>query len=320
MEGTARRVAVFFGAGALLAALVGVTVWATSTPGHTNRAGFTAEAAGTTEPSATDTTVDSATDAATDTATDTAAPRVSNATRTRSGRSVRNAGQSDNTAAQPVAAPSGYSAERDPYLPPHAVVEPAPRSAQPSRVYRPSNIVPSPTSAASQAATSPAAEPTSAATQGQTGVHTSPDPTQGNGRPGDAQGGSPVSPVPGSSPVQPSEASEPARPAPAEPSQSPSRPQHGGIREGLAPDAGAVAPGETPGPHTAHGAQHEAATATSVTLPTAAEDAGAETGDHQAAASPTRVPGKEDVAGYPHEKQQMTARDVIDKFTARVTQ
>ena len=53
VEGTARRVAVFFGAGALLAALVGVTVWATSTPGHTNRAGFTAEAAGTTEPSAT---------------------------------------------------------------------------------------------------------------------------------------------------------------------------------------------------------------------------------------------------------------------------
>lgn len=316
MEGTARRVAVFFGAGALLAALVGVTVWATSTPGHTNRAGFTAEAAGTTEPSATATTVSSATD----TPTDTAAPRVSNATHTRSAPSVGNAGQSDNTAAQPAAAPPGYSAERDPYLPPHAVVAPAPRSAQPSRVYRPSNIVPSPTRAAAQDATSPAAEPTSAATQGQTGVHTSPDHTQGNGHTEDAQGGSPVSPVPGSSAVQPSEASEPARPAPAEPSEGPSRPEHGGIREGLAPDAGAVAPGETPGPHTAQGAQHEAATATSVTLPTVAEDAGAETGEQQAAASPTRVPGKEDVAGYPHEKQQMTARDVIDKFTAKVTQ
>lgn len=316
MEGTARRVAVFFGAGALLAALVGVTVWATSTPGHTNRAGFTAEAAGTTEPSATDTTVSSATD----TATDTAAPRVSDATPTRSGRSVRNAGQSDTTAAQPVAAPSGYSAERDPYLPPHAVVAPAPRSAQPSRVYRPSNIVPSPTSAAAQAATSPAAEPTSAATQRQTGSHTSPDPTQGNGRPDDAQGSTSLSPVPGSSAVQPSEASEPARPAPAEPSQSPSRPQPGGIREGLAPDAEAVAPGETPGLHTAQGAQHEAVATTSVTLPTAADEAGTETGEQQAASSPTRVPGKEDVAGYPHEKQQMTARDVIDKFTARVTQ
>ena len=39
----------------------------------------------------------------------------------------------------------------------------------------------------------------------------------------------------------------------------------------------------------------------------------------EAPASPTRVAGKEDVAGYPQEKDGMMARDVFDKITGRET-
>ena len=40
----------------------------------------------------------------------------------------------------------------------------------------------------------------------------------------------------------------------------------------------------------------------------------AATGGNEA---PTPVAGKEDVAGYPREKEGVTARDVIDKITGR---
>lgn len=229
MEGTARRVAVFIGAGALLAALVGFTVWATSSPGQNNRAGFTAEAAGTAGASATSTASSPTTATVTENQTQTRTVRSATNSADNNGgtdRAAGTAGQAGPGQQRPGASmPTGYNAAHDPYLPPHAVVAPAPESGQPSRVYRPSNIVPSSARPMTAQDTKPAAEPTPAG--GQTSARTpsqqTPDSTPSR-EPGESSVGqtsTPAAPAPGGSEAQPSEAAEPTHPPSAEPSKQP---------------------------------------------------------------------------------------------------
>ena len=372
MEGTARRVAVFIGAGALLAALVGFTVWATSSPGQNNRAGFTAEAAGTTGTSATPTSSSPTTETVTENQTHTRTVR-SPASAADNGRNANHGGSDAGRANSDegragAAVPTGYNAAQDPYLPPHAVVAPAPESGQPSRVYRPSNIVPSPArpQAAPQGA-NPAAEPTPAGAQ--TSTRTSSQQTPGStpprepGEPGEsnaAQTSTPATPAPGGSEVQPSEATEPTRTPAQEPSKQPEQPQ-----TTEAPDEASSESEQTPQPGNGSGPSHGpddmggtgntgGAAGIQVGEPSHAQDApqspapktrlegagaaaqpsaGAENTDDADSASasqvtpeaavaedpaaPTRVAGKEDVAGYPKEDEGMTARGVLDKITGR---
>ena len=280
MERTARRVAVFLGAGVLLAALVGVTVWATSAPGQNNRAGFTAEAAGTAEPSSTSASPGETTPSGAD---DQGSDDDSRTSRQHDGEPA-DTGETGRTAAS---APSDYNAASDPYLPPHAVVSRAPRSGQSSRVYRPSNIIPSPARpTAVQGGTRPTAEPAPA--NGRPSAQTtSPQTPSGGALPSATK---PATPAPESSATQPSEAGEPVLPSAPDPRAEP------------APDATQEAHQD--------GANSPAAPQAPSSLPA----------EQPTSSAPARVAGKEDVAGYPREKQASTARDVIDGFTGAVTQ
>lgn len=283
MEGTARRVAVFFGAGVLLAALVGVTVWATSAPGQNNRAGFTAESAGTAEPSSTSASSGETTSSGSD---DQGSDDDSRTSRQHDGEPA-DTGEAGRTAAS---APSGYNAASDPYLPPHAVVTRAPQSGQTSRVYRPSNIVPSsarPT--AVQGDTRPTAEPAPANEQ-PSAQTTSPQTSSGGALPSATKTATPVTPAPESSVTQPSEAEEPVLPS--------------------APDPGAEPASDATQEADQDGANSPAAPQAPSALPA----------EQPTASAPTRVAGKEDVASYPRETQAATARDVIDGFTGAATQ
>ena len=280
MERTARRVAVFLGAGVLLAALVGVTVWATSAPGQNNRAGFTAEAAGTAEPSSTSASPGETTPSGAD---DQGSGDDSRTSRQHDDEPA-DTGEAGRTAAS---AASGYNAASDPYLPPHAVVSRAPRSGQSSRVYRPSNIVPSPARpTAVQGGTRPTAEPAPA--DGRPSAQTtSPQTPSGGAQPSATK---PAAPAPGSSATQPSEAGEPVLPS--------------------APD-----PGAEPAPDATQEAHQDGANS-----PAAPQAPSSLPAEQPTSSAPARVAGKEDVAGYPREKQASTARDVIDGFTGAVTQ
>lgn len=280
MERTARRVAVFLGAGVLLAALVGVTVWATSAPGQNNRAGFTAEAAGTAEPSSTSASPAETTPSGSD---DQGSDDDSRTSRQHDGEPA-DTGEAGRTAAS---APSDYNAASDPYLPPHAVVSRAPRSGQSSRVYRPSNIVPSPARpTAVQGGTRPTAEPAPA--NGRPSAQTtSPQTPSGGAQPSATK---PAAPAPESSETQPSEAGEPVLPS--------------------APD-----PGAEPAPDATQEAHQDGANS-----PAAPQAPSALPDEQPTTSAPARVAGKEDVAGYPRETQAATARDVIDGLTGAATQ
>ena len=360
MEGTARRVAVFIGAGALLAALVGFTVWATSSPGQNNRAGFTAEAAGTTDASATPTTSNPTTETVTENRTHTRTVR-SPASAADHGRNAnRGAGAvgqaSSDEGRVGASLPTGYNAAQDPYLPPHAVVAPASESGQPSRVYRPSNIVPSPArpQAAPQGANS-AAEPTPAGAQ--TSARTPSQQTPGSTPPREpgessaAQPSTPATPAPGGSEAQPSEATEPTHTPAQEPSKQPEQPQtteaseesaqtpqpghgsgpsHGpdemagsGNTDDTGDTGGAAGVPQSPAPKTRlEGAGATAQSSAGAEITDNANSASASQVTPEAAAAeepaaPTRVAGKEDVAGYPKEDEGMTARGVLDKVTGR---
>jgi len=342
VEGTARRVAVFIGAGALLAAVVGFTVWATSAPGQNNRAGFTAEAAGTTGNSAASTTSSPTTETVTENLTHTRTVRSStnspdNGPAAHHGADAGAAGSGAGRAGASM--PTGYNAAHDPYLPPHAVVAPAQESTQPSRVYRPSNIVPSPARpmAAPQGA-NPAAEPTPASADNRTTSQQTPGSTPprepGNG--GAAQTSTAATPAPGGSEVQPSKRpDQPQTTQQPEQSEPTAQPGHGsgpshvpdGIQEGTPSEPGSPAAQEDQRPEMRM--QGAGAAAQSVPGTESAADAApqgsaqpseapqtpdAATGGNEA---PTPVAGKEDVAGYPREKEGVTARDVIDKITGR---
>lgn len=331
VEGTARRVAVFIGAGALLAAVVGFTVWATSAPGQNNRAGFTAEAAGTTGNSAASTTSSPTTETVTENLTHTRTVRSStnspdNGPAAHHGADAGAAGAAGSGAGRAGASmPTGYNAAHDPYLPPHAVVAPAQESTQPSRVYRPSNIVPSPARpmAAPQGA-NPAAEPTPASADNRTTSQQTPGSTPprepGNG--GAAQTSTAATPAPGGSEVQPSKRpDQPQTTQQPEQSEPTAQPGHGsgpshvpaGIQEGTPSEPGSPAAQEDQRPEMRM--QGAAAAPQGSAQPSEApQTPDAATGGNKA---PAPVAGKEDVAGYPREKEGVTARDVIDKITGR---
>lgn len=342
VEGTARRVAVFIGAGALLAAVVGFTVWATSAPGQNNRAGFTAEAAGTTGNSAASTTSSPTTETVTENLTHTRTVRSStnspdNGPAAHHGADAGAAGSGAGRAGASM--PTGYNAAHDPYLPPHAVVAPAQESTQPSRVYRPSNIVPSPARpmAAPQGA-NPAAEPTPASADNRTTSQQTPGstPPREPGDGGAAQTSTAATPAPGGSEVQPSKRpDQPQTTQQPEQSEPTAQPGHGsgpshvpdGIQEGSPSEPGSPAAQEDQRPEMRM--QGAGVAAQSVPGTESAADAApqgsaqpseapqtpdAATGGNKA---PAPVAGKEDVAGYPREKEGVTARDVIDKITGR---
>lgn len=318
MEGTARRVSAFVGAGVVLAAIVGFTVWATSAPGQNNRAGFTAEAAKTSEPGTTtpaDLSSASSMTTATVTENETRTVRGSHSPARDGGR--QGAAEAEVRQSQRAAgsAPSGYNAERDPYMPPHAVVAPVPESGQPTRVYRPSNIVPStaPT-ATTQDHTRPAVEPTPA--PGQAGSRTpAPDP-EGGTTPGGhgTSNGTPTSPAPASSEPQPADPAEPSRQS----AEAPSRRPQSGANPGSEP--GAIRDDVSQAPEATEEATPDAPAGTVPPQSVAPQPPAAPVGPQVSSPAPTRVPGKEDVAGYPHEKRGVTPRDVIDRVTGRAAQ
>ena len=146
MTTTQRRVAVLLGAGVILAAIAGWTVWAASSS-STNHAGYTADAA---DQPATASSVST-----THRTTIDSSPSSSSAPKTsRSGASASEAPAADPeyNADQHSVAPqmaSGYAAQNDPYLPPHAVVGQA-APAEPTKVYRPTNVVPAPAASESK--------------------------------------------------------------------------------------------------------------------------------------------------------------------------
>lgn len=235
--------------------------------------------------------------------------------------------------------PTGYNAAHDPYLPPHAVVAPAQESTQPSRVYRPSNIVPSPARpmAAPQGA-NPAAEPTPASADNRTTSQQTPGstPPREPGDGGAAQTSTAATPAPGGSEVQPSKRpDQPQTTQQPEQSEPTAQPGHGsgpshvpdGIQEGSPSEPGSPAAQEDQRPEMRM--QGAGVAAQSVPGTESAADAApqgsaqpseapqtpdAATGGNKA---PAPVAGKEDVAGYPREKEGVTARDVIDKITGR---
>ena len=280
MERTARRVAVFVGAGILLAALVGVTVWSTSAPGQNNRAGYTAQAAGTAEPSVTPA---SPGETAPSDADDRTGNEGSHSNREHDGDPA-DTPDAGHTAAS---APSGYNAARDPYLPPHAVVTRAPQSDQPSRVYRPSNIVPSPARpTADQGGTRPTAEP--APTNERPSTRTSsPQAPSSGAQPSATTPATPATPAPESSATQPPEPTEPVLPSAPDPETEPAsdatqEANQGGTHSPATPQAPSAAPAEQP-----------------------------------AASAPARAASEEDTAGYPRDKQASTARSVSEGLPAR---
>lgn len=173
MNPTTRRVAVYLSAGLLLAAMVGFATWASSTPGQGNRAGFTAEAADSHESSSAastsagprtreseqrETRSNSSARATGSASTNPGSVAASRSQRQSSGQAQQDAsgtGDVNVVPSQASKAPAGYDVATDPYMPPHAVVNEAPTGTQtPSRVYRPTNIVPEPEDSSASSATS----------------------------------------------------------------------------------------------------------------------------------------------------------------------
>lgn len=243
MTPTHRRVAVLLSAGVILAAIAGWTVWAASSS-STNHAGYTADAA---DQSATASSVSTTHRTASSTSS---SADSSTAQSSRSGASATDdqAADPEYNADQHSAAPqmaSGYAAHNDPYLPPHAVVGQA-APAEPTKVYRPTNIVPAPakpaasTEANNQVQSTPEGSSTAPKDSKQHGTSTpgstsnepmSPAPTPSPEQPQRPQGGRPVptepeDPVPAAEQVSDAPVSQkasdnsPGQSAPAEPAPS----------------------------------------------------------------------------------------------------
>lgn len=292
MERSTRRMAAFLGAGALLAAIVGWSVWATSTHGQSN-AGFTADAAGVSpsSPGAASESVSGAASTTSASARPSADSGRSQASSTGStGASRQSAGAEPGGAESAASAdragapgsgrfPSGYQAERDPYLPPHAIVAQAPASDQPDRVYKPTNIVP--TSAAQQTG-APTATQNPQQSEAWTSGASEPQPTTGGS----------AAPTPQGPDRNPASTSvEPMTPA-----APPARPNEPGSQAGAGvPPENAETEEDTPQP----GAPQ----------PEPAESP---------AERPASVPGKEDVAGYPSpQSTRFDPRAIIDRISRR---
>lgn len=283
MKPTTRRVAVYFAAGLLLAAAVGVAVWAGSSTGQSNRAGFTAQAAG----------GNGATVASTSAQEPTSETTSASATREREDRSRSadaNAGQSANTEASQEAnatdmpaaaggnAAANYTVEDDPYLPPHAVIGKQKTEQQATNVYRPTNVVPQPAAGSEPSVASSAKQAgneETSANQSATSESAGTSPRETTGA-GDTQ------------PAESPKASETPR------SEQPDNADPKGTQNG-----------ETD--TTEKGQDRQPAPAE----PT--EPAPSEARSHH-------VPGKENVAGYPKEQApDAAAREIVDRFVNRVT-
>ncbi|MCT2155034.1 hypothetical protein [Corynebacterium sanguinis] len=119
MNDSKRIVSVFMAVGLALAIGVGVVVWKMSSPSTAANPAYLADA---TEPASSEPT---------------SQPVM------RSAASPEPTAPADRDRTAPTQGDADpAAAERDPLLPPNAVVNPAPRAATPTRVYRPSNVVP----------------------------------------------------------------------------------------------------------------------------------------------------------------------------------
>ena len=181
MNDSKRIVSVFMAVGLALAIGVGVAVWKMSSPTSSADPAYQADAA---EPSTTERTSQPVMRGAT--SPESTAPTEGEA--------------ADNTQSPEAAG----NTERDPLLPPNAVVNPAPRAATPTRVYRPSNVVPT-----SVAAPQGDALGTDLAPAGPTGQAVEPFPTA----PAEAAPETPAPAAPPSTPATaPTDATVPASP------------------------------------------------------------------------------------------------------------
>lgn len=277
MTPTHRRVAVLMGAGVLLAVIAGWTVWAASSS-STNHAGYTADAADQTA------TADSAAEQHR-TTTDTSSKSAAASKTSHSGASATDdpAGDPEYNAADHNAAPqvaSGYAAHNDPYLPPHAVVGQA-APVEPTKVYRPTNIVPAPaapaasTEATTQVQSTPAGSSTAPTDTPHAGTHTA--------------------------------ASQPSEPVSPVPTPSPERPQGG---------RPASSESEDPVPSVEQTSNQPVPQTASDNLSPSA--AASEQVSQEGAPAPERITGKEEVAGYPSPQQGFDPRQIIDRVTKNI--
>lgn len=314
MKPTTRRAAVYFAAGLLLAATVGVAVWAGSTPGQNNRAGFTAQAAGvndTSEARSTEQEPTSETSSSTapqERGTETAADSSGGA----AGEAADSTGMPANTGTA-----TNYKVEDDPYLPPHAVIgEQAPQQ-QATNVYRPTNVVPQPAedAAGKQAATTSQDSATKGSTTKGSTASSADESARETASPGEQKPAStkpsPTTEAPSSGAAGTQEPSGKEEQA----SQSAQNPQRAKGEETQATDRGdSRQPQPTQRPRTQEGATAPGGAAEAPKPAPEGESAPAES--HQ-----RHVPGKENVAGYPKpQEDDATAREIVDRFVNRVTQ
>lgn len=312
MKPTTRRAAVYFAAGLLLAAAVGVAVWAGSTPGQNNRAGFTAQAAGVNDTSEARSTEQEPTS---ETSSSKAQERGGETAANSSGSSERSdAGEATDSTGMPANAgtATNYKVEDDPYLPPHAVIgEQAPQQ-QATNVYRPTNVVPQP--AEDAAGKHAATTSTNTATKG-SAPSSAEESARETASPGEQK---PASTKPSPTTEAPSSgatgAPEPSGKA-EQASQSAQKPQRANDDETQATDRGdSRQPQPTQRPRTQEGATAPGAAAEAPKPAPEGESAPAESRQHH-------VPGKENVAGYPKPQEaDATAREIVDRFVNRVTQ
>ena len=154
MNGNRSGVGMFMAIGLAIAVIVGFAVWGASSPGRSSTAGYKADTATVEQTTAPKSSRSSAASDSQDSET------AASTSRSRSGRStlaltsqtlagsgllpdsgvygIEGEALLDNAPARPN--PS-YRMESDPYAPPLAVTS-APKSAPPTNVYRPTNVVP----------------------------------------------------------------------------------------------------------------------------------------------------------------------------------
>ncbi len=223
-----------------------------------------------------------------------------------------------------------YAAQNDPYLPPHAVVGQA-DPAQPTKVYRPTNIVvPPPAQSAQQAPQSQRSGPQSASQS------TRPSGTTSEERPNRPET-TPESPSE-SRPQPTPEASHPSTPdTPGTSAQTPtetdsagtsgiptapSEPERGpGTSADNEPKIkdGKPAPGSSPAEPTSRENDRDEHPENNKAIPADQLEAQLQSQASAPTTARARVPGKEDVAGYPQPDEGFSPREALDQIARSVT-
>lgn len=330
MKPTNRRTAALFAAGFGLAGLTGWTVWASSSTAPSDHAGFSAEAADTTSAHSTTSSTSSSRTATNSSTTETSAD----------GRTDGNDAPVDQDYSAQHGMQGGthhvnpnYAAQNDPYLPPHAVVGQA-DPAQPTKVYRPTNIVvPPPAQSAQSAQQAPQSQRSGPQSASQS---TRPSGTTSEERPNRPET-TPESPSE-SRPQPTPEASHPSTPdTPGTSAQTPtetdsagtsgiptapSEPERGpGTSADNEPKIkdGKPAPGSSPAEPTSRENDRDEHPENNKAIPADQLEAQLQSQASAPTTARARVPGKEDVAGYPQPDEGFSPREALDQIARSVT-